>query len=115
MSTSFIDKFLLLMANGTSVSTSARSSQYHDAAAIGIISPPSLEADTYTIEVNTEDDESGDWATLKDRDGNDTFVPAASQAAWYPELSSFPAFRIQKAGGNVAADREFTVIKAHTV
>lgn len=116
MSSSYIEKLALTILSGQANSNAIIAAQIQDAAAIGIISPATLDGGhTFVIEVNVERDASGNWAILKDRDGNNSYVPVQDTAAWYPELVAFPAFRIRDTTGNVAADRAFTIIKHHTI
>jgi hypothetical protein len=91
-------------------------SEYHDAAAIAIFSPSTLDAHTFVIEVNESQDAtaSSTWKILEDSSGNPVGVPAAGRARWYPELASVGAFRIRDNTGNVAADRTFAIGKTWT-
>lgn len=115
MSQSSVDLLTATILSGATTSNAILTSQIGDSAAIGILSPAALDGGhSYVIEVNAAKDASGNWTTLKDRDGNTAYVPAADCAAWYPELPSFPAFRIRDVTGNAGADRAFTIVKHHT-
>jgi len=85
----------------------------HDSSAIGIQAPASLDAHTFVIEVNSQKDGLGNWTRLYDRTGTAVLVPTADNSMWYPELPSFPAFRITDITGNVAAERIFIITKLH--
>jgi hypothetical protein len=116
MSSSYVDFIPCSIANGAASSDAVVNRYYQDAAAIMIQSPATLEVGhTYVLEINAAKDGSGNWTRLKDRDGNDAYVPAADCAAWYPELVTAPAWRITSVTGNQTALRTFVVTKHHTI
>lgn len=114
MSGTHADKLVIRINSGSASSAVVKANMTGDAAAIGIFSPAGLDAHTFGIEVNDQKDGTGVWARLKDRDGNDTKVPAASQAMWYPELPSFLAWRITDFTGVTAGNRDFVISKLGT-
>jgi hypothetical protein len=83
--------------------------EYSDAASIGIQSPATLDAGTYTFEVSYDGSTS---ATLTDASGN-VSPPSAQSARMYTDLCAFPYFRIK--GPAAAADRTFIATKHWTV
>lgn len=115
MSTSWQENLDLVIDSGEDDSSVIVAGQMQGAAAVGIISPVGLDAETFKIEVNTKKDGTGAWAVLTDRDGNDAVVPTASRAMWYPELPTYPAFRIVCTTGVTAAERRFRVCLANTL
>lgn len=110
---SFFTSFKCTIPSGTNVSNTIDANMFHDAASIGILSPATLDALTFTIEVNEKDDGSGTWRTLVDAAGTNIGPPAAGKARQYLELISFASWRI-KASGNVSDNRVFDVVKQWT-
>lgn len=115
MTVSFSDKLLATIADTTDISNAIVRAQIHDATSISILSPNGLPVDTFVIQVTADPAGLVGWCTLKDRDGNNAFVPAANEACWYPELPSFGAFRIKDVTGVVTGDQVFSIVKLHTI
>jgi hypothetical protein len=108
MSTSFISPLAdLVVSSGTNASRVVdTSAECHDAAAIAIISPGTLDSATWTLEVSFD---GSTFATLHDGTANFAPPPAGS-GRQYTELLGFPYWRI-KSSANAAANRTFKVSK----
>lgn len=100
------------VASGGTVSRGVKGAyEYSDAVAIGIQSPATMDATTWTIEVSQDD---STYATLKDSSGTAIGPPGAGSARQYTEMLGFKFFRI-KSSGATAADRTFKLSKLWTV
>lgn len=116
MSASFTGAFPVEILTGQTQSAPVSASAFHDAAAVGIISPATL-PETVRIQVHYNPDAlSGDpaWVDLVDSGGTNIETGAAGKAKWYTELPSFGAFRLVAAVA-VGGNRSFWVTKTFTV
>jgi len=107
----------LVIPNGTAVSNILLAKeQYADADAVGIMTPATIDAVAFTVEVSNDPaaTAASTWFTLQI--GSDTLadssVATASKARVFYEIPVFAAFRI-KAASNVAADRTFKANKTY--
>jgi len=107
---------VLTIASGQSASNALPSSAIEDLVAALLYAPATLDALTFTLEVNANPNattsDSG-WITLCDATGTAIAPPAASKAQLYSELPHAGAIRI-KASGNVAADRMWKLTGVET-
>jgi hypothetical protein len=99
---------VIILSAGTASRSVYDNDEYMDAVAIGIISPATLDATTFVIQVSADNIA---WARLQAGEPPlDVDAPAAGKARVYYELVNFPYWRIL-AGGAVAANRTFKVYK----
>ncbi len=99
----------ITISSGGTTSRWVGFNEFSDAAGIGIQSPATLDAGTYTFEVSYDGSTA---ATLTDASGN-VVPPAAACARFYTELTAFVYFRIK--GPSAAANRTFVATKHWTV
>jgi hypothetical protein len=101
----------LTIPNAGSVSNALTIDEvFSDAEAFTLFAPATLDAGTFTIEVN--DRAGGTFVTLNSGTA-DVQAPAASKACIYP-APNFYSFRIRSSGA-VAADRTWRVVKTVTL